>query len=315
VGTSVADYPVLGTEDALGRLVQLHRADTLIVAAPHEVESALLMRLRAIRHHGVTLTDYVSLHEELTQEIPVGDVNDEWLFAASMNGSRPHVLRLKRAFDVVVSVGALVVTAPIMAVTAVLVALGSPGPILHRQERLGRVGAAFTILKFRTMAADAESQTGPVWAAENDPRVTRVGWWLRRFHIDEIPQFFNVLRGEMSLIGPRPERDVFVKRLEEEIPFYAERLMVQPGITGWAQVMQSYAASTADARQKLQADLYYIKHMSFLTDMHIILKTVNVVLCGHPRNRSFEATDAMLAVAQLQPGTSHESGRGAGFTP
>jgi exopolysaccharide biosynthesis polyprenyl glycosylphosphotransferase len=221
----------------------------------------------------------------------------------------------ERAFDVVASVGALVVTAPIMAVTAVLVALDSPGPILHRQERLGRVGVAFTILKFRTMAADAESRTGPVWASENDPRVTRVGRWLRRFHIDEIPQFVNVLRGEMSLIGPRPERDVFVKRLEEEVPFYAERLMVQPGITGWAQVMQSYASSTEDSRQKLQADLYYIKHMSFLTDMHIILKTVNVVLCGHPRSRSFEAIAALGAAERFLPSTTSESGHRSGFTP
>jgi lipopolysaccharide/colanic/teichoic acid biosynthesis glycosyltransferase len=172
--------------------------------------------------------------------------------------------------------------------------------VFHRQQRLGRTGVAFTILKFRTMAVDAESRTGPVWAMEDDPRVTRVGRWLRRSHIDEIPQFINVLRGEMSLIGPRPEREVFVKRLAEEIPFYAERMMIHPGITGWAQVTQSYAASVEDSRQKLQADLYYIKHMSFLTDMHIILKTAHLVLSGHDSSRPGAVTDPVVAASLVQ---------------
>src|SRR5206468_12852767 len=124
-----------------------------------------------------------------------------------------------------------------------------------------------TLLKFRSMRADAESQTGAVWAAENDPRITQVGKWLRKFRIDEIPQLVNVLRGEMSLVGPRPEREVFIKKLAEKIPFYAERLLVPPGITGWAQVMHSYTASIEESRRKLQYDLYYIKHMSFFLDM------------------------------------------------
>jgi exopolysaccharide biosynthesis polyprenyl glycosylphosphotransferase len=307
-GPPLASYQVLGTEDELTRLVQRHRADTLIVAAPGEAGSTLLMRLRSFRHHGVTLANYVSLHEELTQEVPIEDINDEWLFAASMNSSRPRVRRFKRAFDVAASLGALVVTAPVVAVTAVWVALDSPGPILHRQERLGRTGTPFTILKFRTMAADAESRTGPVWATEGDPRITRAGRWLRRFHIDEIPQFINVLAGEMSLIGPRPEREVFVKRLAEEIPFYTERLTVHPGITGWAQVMQSYAASTEESRQKLQADLYYIKHMSFLTDMHIILKTVKIVVFGHEPNRPVGTAEPIRAMAGSRALTTPESG-------
>jgi exopolysaccharide biosynthesis polyprenyl glycosylphosphotransferase len=234
----------------------------------------------------VALADYVSLHEELTQEIPVEHINEEWLFAASMNNSRPHVRRTKRLFDVVASVAALVMTAPIMAAAAVLVRLGSSGPVFHRQDRVGQNGAPFTILKFRTMAVDAESRTGPVWAIDNDPRITWVGRWLRRFHVDELPQFINVLRGEMSVVGPRPEREVFVNRLAEQIPFYTERFMVRPGITGWAQVTQSYAASLEESRQKLQADLYYIKHMSLPTDVYIMLKTVSIVLRGHEQFRS-----------------------------
>jgi exopolysaccharide biosynthesis polyprenyl glycosylphosphotransferase len=287
-GTLIADCPVLGNDVALGRLVQLHRVDELIVAAPAEVETTLLRRLRSFRYRGVALADYVTLHEELTQEISVEHINDEWLLAASMNSSRPHNRRFKRALDLVASLGVLLLTAPIAAVAALLVKLDSPGPVLFRQERLGRDGVPFTILKFRTMIAEAESRTGPVWTKDRDPRITRVGRWLRKFRIDEVPQLVNVLRGEMSLIGPRPEREFFVRQLEEQIPFYAERLMVHPGITGWAQVMQSYAASIEESRRKLQADLYYIKHMSFLTDLYIILKTVQVVCCGRERSRSVD---------------------------
>jgi exopolysaccharide biosynthesis polyprenyl glycosylphosphotransferase len=285
-GAFVDDYPVLGTEASLPQLVRVHRIDQLVVAAAAEVEPALLHRLRSFRYRGVALADYVSLHEELTQEIPVEHINEEWLFAASMNNSRPHVRRTKRLFDVVASVAALVMTAPIMAAAAVLVRLGSSGPVFHRQDRVGQNGAPFTILKFRTMAVDAESRTGPVWAIDNDPRITWVGRWLRRFHVDELPQFINVLRGEMSVVGPRPEREVFVNRLAEQIPFYTERFMVRPGITGWAQVTQSYAASLEESRQKLQADLYYIKHMSLPTDVYIMLKTVSIVLRGHEQFRS-----------------------------
>ncbi len=286
VGTHIEDYPVLGTDVSLGQLVQLHRVDKLIVAAPGEVETTLLRHLRSFRYRGVALADYVSLHEELTHEISVEHINDEWLLAASMNNSRPHIRQFKRALDLVASLGVLVLTAPVTAVAAVLVKLDSPGPVLYRQERLGRGCVPFTILKFRTMIVGAESRTGPVWARPDDPRITRVGRWLRKFRIDEVPQLINVLRGEMSLIGPRPEREFFVKQLTEQIPFYAERFMVHPGVTGWAQVMQSYAASIEESRTKLQADLYYIKHMSLLTDMYIILRTVQVVLFGRERGRS-----------------------------
>lgn len=300
MGTVIEDCPELGTEESLPHFVRVHHVDQIIVAAPREVESPLLRRLRSFRYDGVAVSDYVSLHEELAQEIPLEDINDEWLFAAAMHNSRPHLRRIKRVVDVVASMGALVSTAPIAAAAAVLVKLGSPGPVLHRQERLGRDGVAFTILKFRTMAADAERRTGPVWATRDDPRITSVGRWLRRFHIDEIPQFINVLRGDMSIVGPRPERDVFVKQLQEQIPFYAERFMVRPGITGWAQVIQSYAASTEASRDKLQADLYYIKHMSFVTDVYIMLKTVTMIVSGHERNRPVDQSTG-VALASKAP--------------
>ena len=207
-----------------------------------------------------------------------GDFN-----VASVDKSLPYAGRVKRVVDMLAALGGLLIAAPILAVAALLVKLDSSGPAFYSQERLGRGGIPFRILKLRTMTADAESRTGPVWAAENDPRITRVGRWLRKCRIDELPQLINVLRGEMSIVGPRPEREFFIRQLAEQIPHYSQRLMVRPGITGWAQVTQPYAASIVESRDKLQADLYYLRHMSVLVDIQIILKTAKVVVLGHER--------------------------------
>jgi exopolysaccharide biosynthesis polyprenyl glycosylphosphotransferase len=299
---------VLGSEERLEQLVRRHRIERLIVPAPVETETALLRRLRCCRYRGVELVDYRSLYEELMHEIPLERLDESWLLAASLNSSRLHICRLKRAVDVVVALGGLIATAPVLAVAAVLIPLDSRGSILYRQERLGQDGEPFSMLKFRTMTVAAEDTSGPVWAAENDPRITRIGKWLRKFRIDELPQLINVLRGQMSLVGPRPERAAFIARLAPAIPFYAERMMVKPGITGWAQVRQPYAASDEAARRKLQADLYYIKHMSFLTDLYICLMTVRIVLLGQERvpatvTRAKLATRStkLQAVAQAGP--------------
>jgi exopolysaccharide biosynthesis polyprenyl glycosylphosphotransferase len=241
--------------------------------------------------------DFVTLYEELAQEIPLDYINDEWLFLASLNNSRIHIRRLKRLTDVLVSLIGMLLSAPLAGLAVLLVKLTSRGPALYQQERLGRDSVPFMLMKFRTMIADAESQTGPVWAAENDPRITLVGKWLRKTRIDEIPQLINVLRGEMSLVGPRPERAIFIQKLSEKIPFYAERLLVPPGITGWAQVMAPYAASVEDTRRKLQYDLYYIKHMSFFLDFFIFLKTVKTMLFGRERKK----------VSIAKPVTPHHS--------
>jgi lipopolysaccharide/colanic/teichoic acid biosynthesis glycosyltransferase len=164
-----------------------------------------------------------------------------------------------------------------MLLTALAIRLDSPGPILYRQERVGLGGGTFTVLKFRSMRTDAEAR-GPVWAAQRDPRVTRVGSFIRLTRIDELPQLLNVLRGEMSFIGPRPERPHFVEQLEQALPFYRDRALVKPGLTGWAQVNYPYGASVEDARAKLSYDLYYVKHRSLLLDLMILLATVRVVL-------------------------------------
>jgi lipopolysaccharide/colanic/teichoic acid biosynthesis glycosyltransferase len=170
-----------------------------------------------------------------------------------------------------------------MVAAAIAIKLDSPGPVFFRQTRVGLFGAQFTIFKFRSMHTDAEALSGAVWASEDDPRITRVGRSLRRFRVDELPQIINVLRGEMSLIGPRPERPCFVDRLTELIPFYNHRHYVKPGITGWAQVKYRYGGSVEDTYRKLQYDIYYAKHRSFACDMRILFNTVGIVLSGKGR--------------------------------
>src|SRR5262249_14655830 len=173
----------------------------------------------------------------------------------------------------------LVLAVPVMALVALAIKLGSPGPIMYHQRRVGKHGRIFVVHKFRTMRVDAEADTGPVWAAKDgDPRVTTVGRWLRRRRLDELPQLWNVLVGDMSLVGPRPERPEFVTALAQRIPFYGQRHIVRPGLTGWAQIRYTYAASIEDALQKLQYDLYYIKHLSIALDLFIILDTIKTVV-------------------------------------
>jgi exopolysaccharide biosynthesis polyprenyl glycosylphosphotransferase len=185
----------------------------------------------------------------------------------------------RRGLDVVGSLLLLMLTLPLLAVVMGLIKLDSPGPLLYRQERVGRHGRVFTLLKLRSMRADAEAD-GPHWAAEHDPRVTRIGAFIRACRIDELPQLFNVLRGEMSLVGPRPERPCFVEQLAQVIPHYNQRTDVLPGITGWAQVNYRYGASVEDARVKLSYDLHYLRHRSLLLDLRILVATVRVVMLG-----------------------------------
>ena len=177
----------------------------------------------------------------------------------------------------------IALAAPLMALIAVAIKLNSRGPVLFRQERVGLDARVFVLNKFRSMRHDAEAETGPTWAKEQDSRITAVGRTLRKFRLDELPQAFNVLRGEMSFIGPRPERPCFVEMLRKEIPYYDLRHYVKPGVTGWAQVMYSYGASIEDAYKKMQYDLYYVKHLSLWMDILILFKTARVVLFGHGR--------------------------------
>ena len=207
------------------------------------------------------------------------------LFASGLLGMIISFMRrtyafAKRIFDMITSIVGIIVLSPLFLITALLVRLTSKGPIFYSQVRVGKKGRLFKMYKFRTMAIDAEKETGPVWAAENDSRLTLVGGFLRKAHIDEIPQFINILKGEMSLIGPRPERPIFVERFKEEISGYEQRLAVKPGITGLAQVWHCYDETVEDVKKKLRYDLLYVKKMCFWADFDIMMRTFRVVATG-----------------------------------
>jgi len=218
--------------------------------------------------------------ERISGKIAVETMLPSWLiFSEGFKTSSMRSL-LKRTADLIFSTALLLVASPVMLLTAAAVVLDSGFPILYRQDRLGRDGREFRLLKFRSMRQDAEALSGPTWAAKHDPRVTRVGVLVRHLRIDELPQLFNVFRGEMSFVGPRPERGHFARMLERKIPYYGLRTTVRPGITGWAQVEYGYGATDEEALEKLKYDLYYIKNNNLLLDLWIMLKTVKVVLRG-----------------------------------
>ncbi len=253
----------------------------VIVAPMSPLSEGLIQKLMKARFSGLRVYDLADFYEQRWFKVPVMHTQRGWLlFAHGFDLLHSALaLRLKRLLDVVVSVILLVVCIPVMLIIALAVRLESPGPALFRQTRTGLNGRQFEILKFRSMYADAE-RSGPQWASAQDPRVTRVGRLLRVLRLDELPQLINVIKGEMSFIGPRPERPVFVRELEKQIPFYDLRQLVRPGITGWAQVMYTYGASMDDALEKLQYDLYYIKNYSLLLDFAILLRTLRVVILG-----------------------------------
>jgi exopolysaccharide biosynthesis polyprenyl glycosylphosphotransferase len=231
------------------------------------------------QERGIAVVPMTTEYEQLLMRVPVSHLPEGWMFTSLSEWVRARDASnvLKRTIDVVGGAVGCILLVALTPLIAAAIRLDSRGPIFYPQTRLGVAGRRFRVLKFRTMRHDAEDE-GPRWAAADDPRVTRVGRWLRRCRLDELPQVLNVLRGEMSLVGPRPERPEFVEGLEKSVPGYRARLMVRPGLTGWAQVNANYAASADDATLKLEYDLYYIKHRSFLFDAWILLKTAGTVL-------------------------------------
>lgn len=256
----------------------------VIVALTEPVPEPLVHHLMGLRFSGVRVYGIADFYEQMWFKVPVLHTKHGWLvFAHGFDLlHNPLGLRIKRLSDVVLASALLLVTSPVMALASLFIKLESRGPVIYRQVRTGLGGQEFEMLKFRSMSDDAE-RDGPQWAQKSDPRVTRVGRAIRLLRIDELPQLVNVLKGEMSFIGPRPERPVFNETLEKEIPLYNLRHLVRPGITGWAQVMRPYGASVEDAREKLQYDLYYIKNYSVLLDIGIVFKTLRVVLLGKGR--------------------------------
>ena len=280
VGVSILNPSVLGTYDELVRICERERVDRVLVCVKDRREGNLpTQELLQARVSGIEVEDGASFWERLTGKIPVREITPSWFIFGPGFRQPALTLAVKRAIDVVVAAIGIVLTAPLMLLTALAIKLDSPGPVFFRQERVGLGGKTFTLVKFRSMRTDAEKD-GPKWAAANDDRVTRVGRFIRKTRLDELPQFWNVLVGDMSLVGPRPERPVFVQLLSKSVPFYDTRHVVRPGVTGWAQVKYRYGASEEDALQKLQYDLYYIKHLSIWRDLLVMFDTAKVMLLG-----------------------------------
>ena len=263
----------------LVRLALRHRVEEIVVAMDDRRAGGFpTAELLECRLRGIRVSDVVTFLERESGRVSVDLMHPSWLIFS--NGFRCDFFRLtsKRAFDVAVSLGMLLATLPISLLTALAIWLEDRGPIFYRQVRMGQNGRLFSIFKFRSMRVDAEQDGQAVWAMKDDARVTRVGAVIRKLRIDELPQLFNVLVGHMSFVGPRPERPQFVDQLAQSIPFYPERHFVKPGITGWAQVRYSYGASARDAREKLEYDLYYVKHHTLAFDLMVLLQTVEIVL-------------------------------------
>jgi sugar transferase (PEP-CTERM system associated) len=278
VGAPVINPGVIGTIDDIPSITRARGVDRVVVSLGDARGKLPMEKLLEMKLDGVAFDHLASVYEELTGKIAVENLRPSWLiFSAGFKKSR-LVQSAKRLIDIVASLVGLVLAAPLMAVVALAVKWTSPGPVVYRQKRVGQHGRVFTVLKFRSMRQDAEVGTGAVWAKANDDRVTPIGRFLRRTRLDEMPQLFNVLVGDMSLVGPRPERPEFVRQLTEQIPFYGQRHIIRPGLTGWAQVRYTYGSSVEDALEKLQYDLFYIKNLSIPLDLFIIFSTIKTVL-------------------------------------
>lgn len=275
----IADAVARESIGPLSSYMEMHGIEDVVVALQERRGALPISDLLHVRMSGFGVYDLSAFIEQQTGRVDLGTLNPSWLiFSDGFRSSRRTALIAKRLFDVAASSLLLFLTAPILLVTAIAIKLTSPGPIFYRQVRVGQFGEHFEVLKFRSMRTDAEKDGKPQWAQKGDPRVTTVGRIIRSSRVDEIPQIFNVLRGDMSFVGPRPERPFFVDDLAQKIPFYNERHIVKPGITGWAQLNYPYGASEEDARHKLEFDLYYIKNYTLFLDLLILIQTVRVVL-------------------------------------
>lgn len=278
---AVARNELLPTQESLTQIAKRLGVDEIIVALTERRAGSMPLReLLDCKLAGIRVFDLSTYFERMLGQIRIDFVNAGWLvFGDGFNQGLTRTV-VKRVFDVVCSIALIVVSAPVMLITAIAIKLESAGPVFYRQERVGANGKTFLVTKFRSMRTDAEKDGKPRWAAANDDRVTRVGHVIRRLRIDELPQLFNVLAGDMSLVGPRPERPFFVEQLTNEIPYYAVRHSLKPGVTGWAQVRYQYGSTIEDSQEKLQYDLYYVKNHSLLLDIVVLFETVGVVLTG-----------------------------------
>ena len=257
------------------------KVDEIVVALSERRGGSMPLReLLDCKVSGIRVSDTTTHFERNLGQIRIDHVHAGWMIFGDGFNRGLYRIVVKRAFDLVAAATLLALAAPLMLITAGLIALESRGPVFYRQERIGQYGKVFKVLKFRSMRTDAEKDGRPRWASRSDGRITRVGRFIRTYRIDEIPQLLNVFKGEMSLVGPRPERPFFVERLAREIPYYSVRHSVKPGITGWAQVRYQYGATLKDSIEKLQFDLYYVKNSTLFLDLLILFQTVAVVVSG-----------------------------------
>jgi sugar transferase (PEP-CTERM system associated) len=281
VGKSLINPSVLGLTSELSELVHRYHVDRLVVAVEDRRGKFPLKELLELSlSRQVTIEEGTRFYERLTGKVGVGMARPSCFIFSDSGRHSNLVRRIRRAANVALAAVGLILSLPLMLLVAIAIKLDSPGPIFYTQERVGKGGRRFRIIKFRSMRVDAEQESGPKWAEFNDPRITRVGQIIRRLRLDELPQFINVLRGDMNFIGPRPERPEFVEKLSQLIPYYSQRHLVRPGLTGWAQINYHYGASIEDAIEKLQYDLYYIKNRSFLLDAVIFFETIKIVFFG-----------------------------------
>jgi sugar transferase (PEP-CTERM system associated) len=280
LGRSLINPRVLGSTWEVNELAKRYKATRIVVAQRDRRGKLDMNQLLECKTSGILVEQATDFYERLTGKIMLEGLTRSWLiFSRGFVVSR-SVLEVKLLSDSLVATAGLVLALPLMLLAAIAIRLDSPGPILFRQERVGKDGKLFTLWKFRSMQVDSEADGAPRWATEDDPRVTRVGRLLRKLRIDELPQLWNVLVGDMSLVGPRPEREPFVRRLSKMSPFYAQRHVLRPGLTGWAQIRAPYAASYEDSLEKLKYDLYYVKNLSFWLDASIVISTIRIVLFG-----------------------------------
>jgi len=271
---------IIGNGSGLHKTVKKVKAHKVVVSFSERRGMFPLQDVLNCKFRGIEVVDAPSFYEDLTGKLLLENINPSWFIFSDGFKLNSTIKFYKRTIDIMGALIGLALTLPLLPLIALVIKMDSRGPVFFQQVRVGAMDKNFSVYKLRTMRQDAEQATGAVWAQKDDPRVTRLGRFLRKTRIDELPQFYNVLRGDMSFVGPRPERPQFVGKLKASIPYYSERHFVKPGITGWAQIRYPYGASEKDALEKLRYDLYYIKNMSFLLEMTIFFETVKVMLFG-----------------------------------
>lgn len=270
--------PCLGNIDDIQKVFDEYQPTRIVVGMAERRNRLPVEELLDIRFSGILIEDAADTYEIALRRVCSRKIQPSQLIFSSGLGPRKHAIAIQKLYSFVIGTLGLIVLSPFMLITALAVRLTSPGPMLYSQKRVGLNGRPFTVYKFRSMYVDAEARTGAVWAKKDDPRITPVGKWLRKLRLDELPQMWNVVRGDMSIVGPRPERPEFVELLNQQIPYYRQRLAVKPGITGWAQINHKYGDTQLDAMIKLEYDLYYIKHLAPALDFYIIFHTIKVML-------------------------------------